>query len=184
MEPASTILPAHIEETIRAIAELQARHDRQATPVERTIESLTTAVARPRFLLLLTAGVVLWIVGNSAFKLFGRGEFDPAPFYWLQGLIGLLALYVTIIILTTQRRADKLSGYREQLTLELSILAEQKTAKVISLLEEMRRDNPLLHNRVDTEADAMAQPSDPGAVLEALVGTEPDDLTAKSEDAS
>jgi uncharacterized membrane protein len=173
MDPNATILPAHIEETIRAIAELQARHDRQATPVERAIENLTAAVARPRFLLLFTSALGLWIAGNEAVGRLGLRALDPAPYYWLQGAVGLLALYVTIIILTTQRRADKLSGYREQLTLELSILSEQKTAKVIALLEEMRRDSPTLHNRIDQEAEAMAQPSDPGAVMEALTATEP-----------
>ena len=54
--------------------------------------------------------------------------------------MGLLALYVTVLILTTQRRDDQLASYREQLTLELAILGEQKSAKIISLLEELRRD--------------------------------------------
>jgi hypothetical protein len=57
---------------------------------------------------------------------------------------------------------------REQLTLELAILSEQKTAKVIQLLEESRRDNPLIRNRVDQEAEAMAQPADPRSVLDAI----------------
>jgi uncharacterized membrane protein len=47
-------------------------------------------------------------------------------------------------------------------------LSEQKTAKVIELLEEFRRDNPLVRDRVDQEADAMAQPSDPQRVLDAI----------------
>ena len=37
-----------------------------------------------------------------------------------QGVIGVLALYVTVLILTTQRCDDQLAGYREQLTLELA----------------------------------------------------------------
>jgi hypothetical protein len=50
--------------------------------------------------------------------------------------------------------------------LELAILSEQKTAKVIHLLEESRRDNPLIRNRVDQEAEAMAQPADPQSIKE------------------
>jgi hypothetical protein len=42
------------------------------------------------------------------------------------------------------------------------------TAKVIQLLEEARRDNPLIHNRVDRDADDMAQPADPSSVLDAI----------------
>jgi uncharacterized membrane protein len=72
-----------------------------------------------------------------------------------------VSLYIVVLILATQRREYQLAQLREQLTLELAILSEQKTAKVIQLLEESRRDNPLIRNRVDQEAEAMAQPADP-----------------------
>ena len=88
-------------------------------------------------------------------------RWDPPPFNWLQGLVGLLALYDTVLILITQRRDDLLASYREQLTLELAILGEQKAAKIIALLEEMRCDNPNLRDRVDVEAEAMSVPADP-----------------------
>jgi hypothetical protein len=35
----------------------------------------------------------------------------------------------------------------------------------------MRRDNPLLVNRIDRQADAMSIPADPEAVLEAFIDT-------------
>ena len=40
--------------------------------------------------------------------------------------------------------------------------------KIIELLEEMRRDDPSLHNRVDHEAAAMSLLADPQAVLDAI----------------
>jgi uncharacterized membrane protein len=67
---------------------------------------------------------------------------------------------MVVLILATQRREYQLAQLREQLTLKLAILGEQKTAKVIQLLEESRRDNPLIRNRVDQVAEAMAQPAD------------------------
>jgi uncharacterized membrane protein len=54
------------------------------------------------------------------------------------------------------------------LTLELAMLSEQKAAKLIELVEELRRDMPNVQDRVDQEAEALAQPADPEAVLEAL----------------
>ena len=112
--------------------------------------------------------MLLWIGANLFVDRVGAAAWDAPPFAWLQGVVGLLALYVTVLILTTQRREDQLAGYREQLTLELAIVGEQKSAKIIALLEEMRRDNPNLRNRVDTEAAAMAVPADPQAVLDAI----------------
>ena len=66
------------------------------------------------------------------------------------------------------RLGDQLARQRELLLLELAILSEQKMAKMIQLLEEARRDNPLIHNRVDHEADAMTRPADPQSVLDAI----------------
>jgi uncharacterized membrane protein len=67
--------------------------------------------------------------------------------------------------------------------LELVILSEQKTAKVIQLLEEIRRDNPLIHNRVDQDADAMAQPTDPSSVLDAIgeIHAEPERISGSTD---
>jgi uncharacterized membrane protein len=47
-------------------------------------------------------------------------------------------------------------------------LSEQKTTKVIALLEELRRDSPLVRNRVDEQADIMARPADPQSVNDAI----------------
>jgi hypothetical protein len=56
----------------------------------------------------------------------------------------------------------------DQLILELAILNDQKTSKIIELLEEARRDNPAIVDRVDPEASAMSSPSDTHAVLDAI----------------
>ncbi len=162
------ILPTHIEETIRSIAQLHAEHHRNATTLQRVVDRLTAFVGRPRFIGLLTGAVILWVGGNLVSLCLGRTPLDPPPFAWFDGMVSLGALYITILILTTQRREDQLAQHREQLTLELAILSEQKTAKVIELLEEMRRDSPSLRNRVDEEAAAMALPADPQSVLEAI----------------
>ena len=166
------ILPAHIEDTIQAIAKLHADHHQESGTLQRLVDRLTGWIGRPRFIAGLTSVIALWIVGNLAMALFGTPPWDEPPFAWLQGSLGLLALYVTILILTTQRREDQLAGYREQLTLELAILSEQKSAKIIALLEEMRRDSPTLKDRIDEEAAAMAVAADPQAVLDAIKESE------------
>ena len=81
-------------------------------------------------------------------------------------------LIVTALILSTQRRAGQLASHREQLTLELATLSEQKSAKTIALLEEIRRDNPLLPDRVDEDAVAMSESVDPESVLKAIIDTQ------------
>lgn len=112
--------------------------------------------------------IVAWVGGNILIGWAGFRPADPPPFSWLQGALSMGALYVAALILTTQRREDQLAGQREQLILELAILNDQKTSKIIELLEEARRDSPILTDRVDDEAHAMSMPADPHSVLEAI----------------
>jgi len=162
------ILPAHIEQTVQAIARLHVEHRRGATRLQRAVDGLTRAFGRPRFAGLLSLFILGWLGVNIALPAFGRPPFDPWPFNGLNGVAGLVALFMTVFILITQRRDDQLSELREQLTLELALLSEQKAAKLIELMEELRRDLPNVQNRVDREADALSLPADPEAVLEVL----------------
>ena len=165
------ILPAHIEDTVQAIARLHAAHRARATPLQRIVERATARAGRPAFVALLTVLVVSWIALNVAMVVVGRTPLDAPPFFWLQGAVALTALYMTVLILTTQRREDEFTAHREQLTLELAILNDQKSAKIIALLEELRRDDPHIHNRDDAEANVLSTPADPNAVLEAIQST-------------
>jgi hypothetical protein len=61
----------------------------------------------------------------------------------------------------------RLSGLRP-LMLELAILNDQKSSKTIELLEEFRRDNPMIADRTDNEARAMSTPSDHRAVMDTI----------------
>ena len=161
-------LPAHVQETVEAIARLHDEHAQGAGRTQRLVERLTGWIGRPRFLALLTVGVALWVNGNLLARWVGHQAWDAPPFYWLQGAMGMLAVYVTVLILATQRREDELASAREQLTLELAILSEQKSAKIIALLEELRRDHPQLQDRRDDQAEAMAVPAEPHSVLDAI----------------
>ena len=170
-DQSTPILPAHIEETIRSIARLHADHFQQATSLQRLVDRLTALVGQPRFIGALTIAVSGWIAGNLAAPRLRLHAPDPPPFNWLIAAVSLTALYMTALILSTQRRENALAEHREQLTLELAILSEQKAAKIIELLEEMRRDSPHLRNRVDEQAEAMSTPADPESVLEAIKET-------------
>jgi uncharacterized membrane protein len=158
----------HIERTIQAVAQLRADHHESATAIERAVDRTTAFLSRPWLLGVVTAIVVGWIGLNLLVIRNDFRPFDPPPFVWLEGAVSLVSLYMVLLVLAAQRREDQLAQRRELLILELAILGEQKTAKVIQLLEESRRDNPLIHDRVDHEADAMAQPADQQSVLEAI----------------
>jgi uncharacterized membrane protein len=129
-------LPAHIEETVRSLAQLHADHHQNAAPHERALARTTALLARPRFIGVLAIVVAAWMTLNLLAAPLGYPALDPPPFSWLEGAVSLASLYMVMLILATQRREDQLTQRREQLTLQLAILVEQKTAKIIQLLEE------------------------------------------------
>jgi uncharacterized membrane protein len=178
--PKSEDLPPHIEQTVQAIAKLHADHHKSATPMQRVVDRTTAVVAHPGFIGVVTLGVAAWIGLNLLVQRVAGWRLDGPAFPWLEGAGEFTALYVTVLVLMSQRRKDELSELREQLSLELAIMTEQKVAKLISLMEETRRDNPMLRDRVDPQAAAMAMPADPMAVMEAFKETHEDMIADNS----
>ena len=168
----SPVLPPHIEGTLHSIARLRVEHHQNATPFQRAVDQATAYLGHPLFICTLTTVIAAWIGLNLALTTVGYRPIDPPPFSSLGVATSLASLYVALVILVTQRREYKLTKLLEQLSLELAMLSERKMAKVIQLLEESRRDNPHVHNRVDQEAEAMAEPADPQSVLEAIHETQ------------
>ena len=105
-----------MEDTVEAVARFHAAHEAEASPFQRVLERITRHAARPTFIALLTALVLGWILLNLGLMEVGRTPLDRPPFFWLQGAVTCTALYMTVLILTTQRREDKLAGLRDQLT--------------------------------------------------------------------
>jgi hypothetical protein len=60
-------------------------------------------------------------------------------------------------------------------------VTERKVAKVIELIEELRRDSPTLKNRTDQEARQMSVRTSPGEVLIAIKDSH-EEMTARSND--
>jgi uncharacterized membrane protein len=166
-------LPNHVEETVNAIAQLHARHDERASRAQRVVEATTAIVGSARALVVVLAGVAIWIGLNVVLRNAGGRSFDPPPFQWLELLLTLLALLLAILILSTQRRADALADSRERMTLEAVLTTDQKTSKIIELLEELRRDMPAVPDRVDPEAHDMSKKVSPDAMLGALEDDKP-----------
>src|SRR6185295_17430048 len=176
MEPAVNLeqasMPAHVEEAVRSIALLHAKHHQDATSTQLYIGRATEFAARPLFLGLVCMAAGIWIAANLVLVFLDLRPFDPPPFGWLELFLTLTALLTAVLILGTQKRTDKLADMRGQMTLELALLTEQKTAKIIELVEELRRDSPEIRDRLDSEASEMSAKSDAHAVLGAIKETD------------
>jgi Predicted membrane protein len=157
-----------IGQNIEAILAFYAREEQNMSGSQRVLEIASGFAGRPLFLGCVLLVVALWILANVFAHRLGLAEFDPAPFVWLQGLVGLGALVTTTVVLITQNRLAKLEERRAHLELQVNLLTEQKVTKLINLIEELRQDLPMVKSRDDPEAVALQQPTDPKQVLAAL----------------
>lgn len=169
-------LPDPLGQNIEAIIALQAKAEKDLSVTQRVVEKITAFFSRPIFLYSILLGVTLWMVVNLLPADTGIPHFDPAPFEWLDHVLGLASLLMTSGVLISQNRQEKLAEQRAQLTLQLNLLSEQKIAKLIYLIEELRNDLPMVKNRYDPEAEVMMQAADPHVVIEALEKTLEEDL--------
>ena len=163
-------------QNIEAVLDFYTREEQKISRSQRILERISNFVGQPVFLGFILVFVALWMVANAVLHRLGMAEFDPAPFPWLQGIVGLGALLTATVVLTKQNRLAKLAEQREHLDLKVTLLTEQKAAKLIDLLEELRRDLPNVSNRHDPEAAALQQSMSPDRVLAALdERSEPDE---------
>jgi uncharacterized membrane protein len=161
-------VPDHVTENIESIAQLQKAFGARITTHERAVDGATRGIGRPVTIYVLVASVGLWVAYNAASVAHGWPVFDHPPFFWLQGTITIYAAIVTTAVLSSQNRQNRENEQRAHLELQMSLLAEQKGAKIIGLLEELRRDLPNVRNRPDPEAEAMQKRPEPRDVLLAL----------------
>jgi uncharacterized membrane protein len=162
-------LADRIAQNVATIAELlQQEREKTSTPAQRRLEHLSRLMGQPFYLVTLLALVAAWVVLNTFGPAFGLHPFDRPPFQWLQGLLTLTALLTTTTVLIAQNREARLEQQREHLELQINLLTEQKVTRLISLLEELRRDLPMVQNRHDPQTELLQEATDTAQVISAL----------------
>jgi len=135
---------------------------------QKTLESLLMFFRKATFFYILSLVLVAWIC-TSFFNY--PLPFNLPTFSWSKDGLNTISLLISTGVLVRQTRQEKYDEQRTQIILHLNLLSEQKIAKIIALLEELRTDLPNVMNRHDPEAHLMKESADPIAVLEAIQDT-------------
>jgi uncharacterized membrane protein len=163
----SESLSGGAHETLESVADLDRGAERKISSHQRWIERTTSAVGRPRTVYIVLTFAAAWIAINCALAPTGHA-FDPPPFAYLDCIISLAALLMTIIILTTENRINVQDARRDRLDLQINLMNERKISKVIEMLEALRSDSPAIPNRHDPEATEMRRTADTAAIVRAI----------------
>ncbi len=153
-----------VAENIDTILAFHKREEEKISHSQRALERAGGHLGRPAFIAVALLFVTAWIGA----QLLGWFSFDPPPFFWLQGIVSLSALLMAAVILIKQNRQSAIEAMHAQLDLQVNLLTEQKVSKLIELIEELRRDLPMVRDRRDESAEALKEPADPHEMLQAL----------------
>ncbi len=161
-------LPEPVTKNIEAILSLHHQEVQALATHQRVIEAIAKFFSQPAFLYVLVAGFTIWILGSLFNPLL---PFTFPLFHWSEHGLDAAALLISTGVLIEQSREENFAEQRTQLMLQLNLLSEQKIAKIIAILEELRTDLPNVRDRHDPEAIIMQEAADPVAVLNALQET-------------
>lgn len=83
---------------------------------------------------LILAGV--WLVINTK-QIDHIPMFDPYPFVMLTTVLSLEAIFLTIVVLISQARQNQTTTIRDELELQVNLIAEREITKILRLVKKV-----------------------------------------------
>jgi uncharacterized membrane protein len=176
-------LPEQVIRNVEMIAGHQDRHKQNTTADRRVLNKIAAFFARPGFLYAQIGFFAIWIGCTQLAERNLIAKNFPLFDLHFHGL-EVASLLISTEVLIAQAHQEKVEQEHMHLAIQLDLVTEQKIAKLISLVEELRTDLPNVQNRNDAEAEEMKQAIDPQAILEVIqknaTQTLTEDLETKS----
>lgn len=104
---------------------------------EKIADQVTALFGSFTFGVLHVYWFALWIVLNTGVIVWLK-PFDPYPFGLLTMIVSLEAIFLSILVLVSQNRAGQVASLREELHLQVDLIAEEEITKVLEVLSQIR----------------------------------------------
>lgn len=157
-----------IQHNLKKVEQFEKRQDEKRSPLQRVIEEISVFFSSSSFFICFVGASMCWMILNVLWHRAGHPYFDAPPFQMLQGAVTYIGVLMTMAVLVRQNRLSEVEESRAHLELQVNLLAEQKATRIITLLEELRRDLPNVENRSDPNASAWQTMTDADAVLDEI----------------
>jgi uncharacterized membrane protein len=118
------------------IRSFKARADAKRRPTEKFADFLTAKFGTIFFLVLNIIWFTVWIVWNTHLVP-GLEPFDKYPFGLLTTSVSLEAIFLAIIVLISQNREGKINELREEVDLQVNMIAEEEVTRLIYLVTKL-----------------------------------------------
>ena len=150
---------------LKAIQGFQAKHYKKRTAFQKIADRIVTFSGSFAFLIINVLAFAIWILWNS--KLLGIKPFDPFPFVLLTTIVSLEAIILAIFVLISQNRQSRISDLRQEVDLQINLIAEEEITKMIHLLAGLYKAMNV-NVEADSELKVMLQPTDWDAIEKRL----------------
>jgi len=122
------------ERNVEAITRMEHVLDAQRTTGERVADAFAAAVGSWPFIIAQSVLLAAWVVANVFWLVY---RWDPYPFILLNLVLSFQAAYASPIIMMSQNRQAKIADRRNQLDLQINLLAEQESTETLKLLRKL-----------------------------------------------
>ena len=172
-EPWEESLPSFISENIDAIIQAEQAANRRRSRSEAIYEFVGSSIGTLKFVAFQLIGTVLWVVINAGL-IQPVHPFDPFPFPILTQIVAVEAVLMTAFVLMKQNRMSKLADRRAHLGLQINLLTERETTKIIGMLLEIGKRFDIQHKVLDEETSQLSRLLTIETLIEALHSKFPD----------
>jgi uncharacterized membrane protein len=181
-----------IRKNISALAAQQQREHAIQSRSERLAQHITDFSGSMGFVYLHLVWFSVWVLFNTGvLKLGALPPFDPFPFGLLTLIVSLEAIFLSTFVLIAQNRLARQSERRAELDLHINLLAEQKAAKILDLLDQIGQqlDHTLRHFHFNPDEEARVlkhspEPTEVLAVIEEALDEKTADVTEQVVEAT
>lgn len=158
-------VPGVTRRNIEAVAQLEQELDRQRSRLDRVSDAITAFVGSVQFVAAHAALLLLWVVVNL---LLGPAAFDGYPFVFLNLVLAVETVFLSTFVLMSQNRQNHQSDRWAHIDLQVSLLAEQETTKMLQMLQQICDELGLKHVKHDRELREMVKTTHVEALAEKL----------------
>lgn len=111
---------------------IKAKINARRTYMEKIADAMTSNFGSNLFLMANVILFLIWILINTG-QIESIPAFDPFPFSLLTTIVSLEAIILAIFVLISQNRTSKVDDLREEIHLQLNIIAEREITKLIKM---------------------------------------------------
>lgn len=163
--------PPHevVDRNVRALAEIRSRHLGKRSLQGRVADRITGFAGSMGCIYLHLFVFGSWLLINSR-ALPIMEPFDPYPFVMLAMFASVEAIFLSTFVLISQNRQAELAEKRNDLDLQINLLAEHEITRTLQLVDAMaKRLNVTVG---DHETDVLKQDVRPEAVMQRMEAVE------------